>query len=257
MASPVHFDLSVFELIARLSVVLIALALIWLGAVRMPTSASNRYATGAALSVLVVVWVLVAHSLARAGIYVATSDRVVPWVLVGLLVPILVVAVGMFMWRGAAKLVASIPLPALVAAQVYRVAGVIFVLHWMAGDLPWQFALPAGIGDIATGIVAIPIALRLKRAAAGAARAARFWCLFGIADLVVAVALGGLTSPGRAHLLALSDPNRLITAYPLVMIPTFAVPLALMLHIAVLSRLGGISDPGHAAVDEHYASQLG
>ena len=46
-----------------------------------------------------------------------------------------------------------------------------------------------------------------------------------------------MTSPGRAHLLAFETPNLLITSYPLVMVPTFAVPLALMLHGLVLWRL--------------------
>lgn len=51
--------------------------------------------------------------------------------------------------------------------------------------------------------------------------------------------MGALTSPGLPHLLALDTPNLLITSYPLVMVPTFAVPLALMLHGLVLLRLKG------------------
>jgi hypothetical protein len=46
-----------------------------------------------------------------------------------------------------------------------------------------------------------------------------------------------MTSPGRPHLLAFDAPNLLISSYPLVMVPTFAVPLALMLHGLVLLRL--------------------
>jgi hypothetical protein len=46
-----------------------------------------------------------------------------------------------------------------------------------------------------------------------------------------------MTSPGRAHLLAFDAPNLLISSYPLVMVATFAVPLALMLHGLVLWRL--------------------
>ena len=71
----------------------------------------------------------------------------------------------------------------------------------------------------------------------GARRATYAWCLFGIADLVVAITMGAMTSPGRPHLLAFEAPNLLVTAYPLVMVPTFAVPLALMLHGLVLWRL--------------------
>jgi hypothetical protein len=37
--------------------------------------------------------------------------------------------------------------------------------------------------------------------------------------------------------LAFDAPNLLISSYPLVMVPTFAVPLALMLHGLVLLRL--------------------
>ena len=81
------------------------------------------------------------------------------------------------------------------------------------------------------------MAALLARNAIGAHRATYAWCLFGIADLVVAVAMGTMTSPGPAHLLALESPNLLISSYPLVAVPTFAVPLALMLHGLVLWRL--------------------
>jgi hypothetical protein len=53
----------------------------------------------------------------------------------------------------------------------------------------------------------------------------------------VAIAMGAMTAPGWVHLLALNAPNLRMTAYPLVMVPTFAVPLALMLHGLVLLRL--------------------
>src|SRR6202030_4638279 len=100
--------------------------------------------------------------------------------------------------------------------------------------LPWQFALPAGIGDVATGCVAVVVAAQLAQNAIGARRATYAWCLFGIADLVVAISMGAMTSPGRPHLLAFDAPNLLISSYPLVIVPTFAVPLALMLHGLVL-----------------------
>ena len=108
---------------------------------------------------------------------------------------------------------------------------------WADGRLPWQFALPAGVGDVTTGCFAVVVAALLARGSTGARRAAYTWSLFGIADLVVALTMGAMTSPGRAHLLALEAPNLLISSYPLVMVPTFTVPLALMLHGLVLWRL--------------------
>jgi hypothetical protein len=228
-----------FESTIRPLIVAIALGLIWIGATRMEGTARSRYATAGVLSVALVGWLAVAQSFASANAYFAGSETAVPaLLLVGLLVPLMIAVAGVRLSREIARLVSAIPLPWIVAAQIYRIAGGIFLVLWADGRLPWQFALPAGIGDVATGVLAIFVAASLARGAHGAFRATYAWSLFGIADLVVAVTMGAMTSPGRAHLLALDAPNLLISSYPLVMIPTFAVPLALMLHGLVLWRLG-------------------
>src|SRR5246127_2550087 len=231
--------LSSFELIARALVTIIALGLIWLGAARMPASAKSRYTTAGALSAVFIAWEIVAQYLGAANTYLATvaNPPAVPTILFGLLIPLIAAAIALWRSGSSAKLASAIPLHWLVAAQVYRVGGGIFLVLWAEGRLPWQFALPAGIGDVATGIVAVIVAALLARNVIGAHRATYAWCLFGIADLVVAVTMGAMTSPGRAHLLAFEAPNLLVTSYPLVMVPTFAVPLALMLHGLVLWRL--------------------
>jgi hypothetical protein len=226
-----------FELIVRALVTIIALGVIWLGAARMPASARSRYATAGVLSAAFIGWLAVAQYLGLANTYFASTDTAVPTILFGLLTPLAIAATALRRSENVARLVSAIPLHWLVAAQVYRVAGGIFLVLWAAGRMPWQFALPAGIGDVATGIIAIAVAAQLARNAVGAHKAAYAWCLFGIADLVVAIIMGAMTSPGRPHLLAFDAPNLLISSYPLVMVPTFAVPLALMLHGLVLLRL--------------------
>jgi hypothetical protein len=229
-----------FESIVRPLVTIIALGLIWLGAARMPASAKSRYATAGVLSAMLIGWVAVAQHLGAANTYFATADTAeagVPTILFGLLIPLAVAAIALWRSESIARLVSAIPLHWLVAAQVYRVAGGIFLVLWADGRLPWQFALPAGIGDVATGSLAVVVAALLAQNAIGAHRATYAWCLFGIADLVVAITMGAMTSPGRAHLLAFEAPNLLISSYPLVMVATFAVPLALMLHGLVLWRL--------------------
>ncbi|MGO8912961.1 MAG: hypothetical protein ACLQDM_27060 [Bradyrhizobium sp.] len=226
-----------FESAVRPFVAAIALGLIWTGALRMAGPAPSRYTTAGVLSVTLIAWLAIAQYLGSANVYSATSDTAVPTLLLGLMIPLMVAAAGLWLSGGIANLVAAIPLPWVVAAQVYRVGGGIFLVLWADGRLPWQFALPAGVGDVATGLLAVVVAARLAQNAAGARSAVYAWCLFGIADLVVAVTMGAMTSPGRPHLLAFEAPNLLITAWPLVMIPTFAVPLALMLHGIVLWRL--------------------
>jgi hypothetical protein len=134
----------------------------------------------------------------------------VPTVLFGLLIPLAVAAIALWRSESIARLVSAIPLHWLVAAQVYRVAGGIFLVLWADGRLPWQFALPAGIGDVATGSVAAVVAALLVRNVIGAHRATYAWCLFGIADLVVAVTHGGndLSRTGASSCIRGAEPSR-------------------------------------------------
>ena len=125
----------------------------------------------------------------------------------------------------------------LVGFQVYRVLGGVFLLRWFAGELPGVFALPAGIGDVLVGALAIPIALYLQSGARGGRAAAYAWNILGIVDLLVAVSIGTMTQPGRLNLIPVEITNSVGTTYPLVMIPAFAVPLSLILHGLSLRQL--------------------
>ena len=232
-----------FESTIRPLIVAIALGLIWTGAARMKAPRGSRYTTAGMLSAVLIAWLAVAQYVGSNNMYFASTETAVPTIMFGLLIPLVIAALGLWLSGSIASLVSAIPLQWIVAAQVYRVGGGIFLVLLADGRLPWQFALPAGIGDVATGGFAVVVALSLAKNAAGARRATYAWCLFGIADLVVALAMGAMTSPGRAHLLAIESPNLLISSYPLVMIPTFAVPLALMLHGLVLWRLRRETSP--------------
>ena len=126
----------------------------------------------------------------------------------------------------------------LVRPHSFRVAGVVFLFYLALGHLPALFALPAGLGDIATGIAAPLVALRLAR---GTGRRAAVWFnAFGMTDLVVALALGALTGFG---LLSVTPSSAPITALPLALIPTATVPLLFALHITSMTTLGRLPRP--------------
>jgi hypothetical protein len=63
--------------------------------------------------------------------------------------------------------------------------------------------------------------------------------LFGLVDLVVAVGLGIMTSPGPLQVFQTSPTAELATHFPLVLVPTFLVPLACALHVISLTQLIG------------------
>ena len=226
-----------FNVVASFVLLASIVTLICFGVTRMPSRPSERVTTASLLSVGLFGWWVLAYYIGRQNVYWAPNNPSVPTIQYGIFVPIIFGLLLLTRSARVARLVDALPMSWLVGIQFYRVLGGIFLVLWSGGHVPWQFALPAGIGDVATGILAVLVAGMLARKASGALSAAYAWCLFGIADLVVAVSVGALTSPGRAHLVALDGPNVLISAYPLVMIPTFAVPASIILHGVCLWKL--------------------
>jgi hypothetical protein len=130
-----------------------------------------------------------------------------------------------------------IPQTALVGIQVFRLGGFVFLPLWGQGLLPAEFAWPAGVGDTLVGLFALPVAWLHRRGHAHARSAIVAWNLFGIADHALAAVLGATTAPGPFQQLAFDAPNRLMGQYPLVLIPTFIIPLSFALHALSLRRL--------------------
>jgi hypothetical protein len=125
----------------------------------------------------------------------------------------------------------------LPARSTGRHGGFVFLALCAQGRLPGVFAIPAGAGDILIGVTAPLVAMLLWSGHRLGKRLAVIWNIAGIYDLLQAVALGFLTAPSRYQLLALNAPNFAIGAFPLVVIPAFAVPLSMLLHMASLSAL--------------------
>jgi hypothetical protein len=117
--------------------------------------------------------------------------------------------------------------------HAFRIAGVVLVISMIRGDLPALFALPAGLGDMAVGIAEPLVARRVK--AGQGHRAATWFNIIGIFDLVSAMTLGGLTAYRIIHV---TPVNSALSEFPLVLIPTVGVPTLLVLHILTLRRLG-------------------
>ncbi|HEY7481828.1 MAG TPA: hypothetical protein VH680_15035 [Gemmatimonadales bacterium] len=133
----------------------------------------------------------------------------------------------------------AMSLPAVHGVQLYRAIGATFLVLMVQGQLPSHFALPAGWGDVAVGLAAPLVALALARRAAGSRALAAGWNLFGLLDLVVAVGMGtGYLAPLLApHLGAQVPPAAAMGVFPLILVPTFAVPISIMLHLLGLIRL--------------------
>lgn len=188
------------------------------------------------IAALLVVWFLAELVPAWLGLFQGATPRI-PMIQYGMLVPPVLIAVLFWRWRLLRRVIEAVPQKWMVGVQFYRVLGLIFLVLYAAGELPGVFALPAGIGDMITGLLAPIVGAAYARSPKAAAGRLRAWNLFGIADLIVAVGTGFLTSPSPLQMMALDKPNELATAFPLVMIPVFLVPLAILLHLASLKKL--------------------
>lgn len=210
-------------------------------------SASVRVGVGTALAA----WLGLAIVLAPAPGSLAGQD---PFALTPL-IPIF--ALGSFAaalagvrWSPALReAVATASLPGVIGVQVYRVVGAVFVILLAQGQLPAHFAQPAGWGDVAVGLAAVPVALALTGMAGGRALAIA-WNLFGLLDLIVAVGMGtGRLAPYLMPELGSRVPAAAaMGAFPLILIPTFLVPLSVILHVIALARLRRAAPSGRRLV---------
>jgi hypothetical protein len=121
-----------------------------------------------------------------------------------------------------------------IAIQAYRVVGAFFLVESWQGRLPLAFAVSAGLGDVLVGVLAPWVAWRLGGNKPYANAIAVAWNILGIVDLVCAISLGILHAPTSLGVLANGITTRAVTQYPLCLIPSWVVPISLMLHFRSL-----------------------
>ena len=206
--------------------------------------AEERTAVLRNAGLVLIIWFAGALALAWLGFFEGAPDRI-PTIEVGLLLPILIGAVALARSTTLRRIVDAVPQAWIVGIQVYRIIGAIFLTLLASGHLPAAFAMPAGVGDTLVGLLAPLVALAVARGWKGSSSFALAWNILGLLDLVTAVSMGFLTSPSPAQLFSLDAPDLLISAFPLVMIPVFGVPLSILLHLVSLMKLGWARSQAH------------
>ena len=130
-----------------------------------------------------------------------------------------------------------VPLWLLVGVHVVRLLGISFIILYTAGRLPAPFASAAGWGDIFVGATALPVAWFAYRQPTNVRSMIWIWNVIGIADLINAVGLGVISSPGPQRLIFVEPSSAIMTTLPWLLIPGFLVPLLFAVHIGIFIRL--------------------
>ena len=181
-------------------------------------------------------WFGIAFALGFLEVYRAVSDRI-PTLPFGILVPILIGGLLIVRSSTMARVLDAVLQHWLIGVQLYRALGAIFLILYGTGKMPGLFAWPAGLGDVLVGVLAPVVAVAYARGPEKHGDLVLAWNIFGMVDLIVAVAMGFSTSPSPFQLFAFDQPNELVSMFPLVLIPTYLVPVSILLHIASLTKL--------------------
>jgi hypothetical protein len=130
-----------------------------------------------------------------------------------------------------------VPLWLLVGVHTVRLLGVSFIVLYAAHRLPAPFAPVAGWGDIFVGATAISLAWLTYRRLNNVRLIVWIWNVIGVVDLIAAVTLGVISSPGPQRLIFAEPSSAMMTALPWLLIPGFLVPLLFAVHIGIFARL--------------------
>lgn len=223
-------------ILVRLVVHILLLWVAWAGLARTSLTPAERTRAWLAIAIPLTLWhagawAIVTQGLLRPGV---VSIPLLPLLLI---VPTSIAILLLSRSRIVGLMLDAMPASWLIGLQFYRVVGATFLVAWIAGTVPGAFAIPAGIGDVTTALMALPVAGALASGRAGSVRAAMLWNVFGMADLILAIVMGSLTSPGPLQRLAFDHPNLLISTFPTAITPAFTVPSSLVLHALSLRQL--------------------
>jgi hypothetical protein len=214
---------------------LIAVGL-WLGLENTDLTSGQRRTTWLAVMIPFTLWGAGTWSAAINGVF-RTGASPLPVLPLAIFLPLIIGAPLLLLSKRVGQVLDAMPATWLVALQLYRVYGGVFLVAGLRGELPGVFGLPAGIGDVLTGLFAVPAAMALAAGTAEGRKAAIVWNLFGLLDFAVAVTLGFITSPGQFQLIIPDVPSIGAGAYPNVLTPAFVVPSSVLLHALSLRQL--------------------
>jgi hypothetical protein len=190
------------------------------------------------LAAVVGIWIGLAGALAGAGAFDDAGRRPVPLVAVFVVTPLLVVALLAWLSPAARKAMLSVPMPLLVGLNAFRFLGGLFLLLAAAGRLGGPFPYSAGWGDIAAAALALPAAYIAARPPAGRDWFIGLATLIGALDLIAAVGLATITTPGSPlQIIPETVGPRAMVFLPWTLIPTVLVPYMLIAHGIVFAQL--------------------
>jgi hypothetical protein len=186
---------------------------------------------------VVMAWAALSLILNVLGVFTAHPDRPPFALLTAIIGPPIVFLIAYAFSATVRTLSLRLDLRLLTAMQAWRVIGAMFLVLMSLGLLPGTFAWPAGIGDLIVGAYAPFVVLAISRRTPGWHTHVVLLNVLGLLDFVGAVGGGVLSGSSPVGMLRGEVTTDIMQELPLSMIPTFAVPCWIVLHIISLLKL--------------------
>ncbi|CAG0993757.1 hypothetical protein METP3_02812 [Methanosarcinales archaeon] len=186
------------------------------------------------------IWFLLAFVGGMMGIFAQPDTLYVP---LFVLVPIIGFTLAYSLSMKMQNAVNRMPLWLITISHAWRFVGIYFIISAIVGVLPPQFGYPEGLGDVIAAIFSLPLAFAIRKKNRSPRLRTAFiaWNVFGLIDLISAISLGILYSPGSLGVLRTDLSTAAMTIFPVNLIPTFFVPLFILLHMLALRRSGELA----------------
>jgi hypothetical protein len=203
-----------------------------------------------ALGALLAVWFAAATYIGAAHLLQNTGADLFAPIAVTAVIPVVAFLALYLTSGGFRRFVLAQDIETLTMLQHWRVIGFAFLPLYFYGALPGLFAWPAGIGDVALGLAAPLVILRLRRDPdyATSAGLVRYQYL-GLIDFAAAVATAGLAAGSYPALISDGVTSAAMDVWPLNLFPSFIVPIFIILHLTVLLKVRALRRQSSVGAD--------
>ena len=195
---------------------------------------NNNYRGVLIAIVLALLWIIVTAILGIRGYFEYKREAFHLMIIVTVATPTVIFGLLFTLFSSFRKWTQSLNIAMLTLPHAWRTIGYLFLVQWYYNLLPAGFAAPAGYGDFIVGIAAPFIAVFVWLQWKYAIRYAVIFHVFGTIDLILAIVTGTSAFDVLPENLHIIDP---LTAFPTVIIPVSFVPLLLMSHIMVFTKV--------------------
>ena len=190
------------------------------------------------LAIILTIQFVFAYVVGTSGLLTNTQLTIIPPIALTVFIPV-VLFLAVYVFSSSFRtFVLAQDIRTLTALQLWRVVGFTFLTLYAFGKLPALFAWPAGFGDVAIGLGAAYVIVKIDRdpnyvASKGFMR----FQFLGMLDFAGALGTAALTSGAFTQLTSNGLTSAALDVWPLNLFPSFIVPAFIILHLMVILKV--------------------